>query len=87
MCYEVILVLRIILMVLMALSSLFLIFAILKQPGNSQGSSAITGAGATDTFYGKNKSKRFENQLKKWTIICGAILAVCSILFFVLGLL
>ena len=50
MSYEVILVLRIILMVLMALSSLFLIFAILKQPGNSQGSSAITGAGATDTF-------------------------------------
>lgn len=87
MSYEVVLTLRIILLVLMALSSLFLIFAILKQPGNSQGASAITGSGTTDTFYGKNKSKRFENQLKKWTVICGIILAVCSVLFFVIGLL
>ncbi len=85
--YELILSFRIALMVLMVLTSLFLIFAILRQPGNSQGSSAITGVATTDTFYGKNKSKRFENQLKKWTIICGIFLAVCSILFFVLGLL
>ena len=79
--------LKIILLVLMTLSAAFLIFAILKQPGNSSGSDAITGAGSTDTFYGKNKAKRFENQLKKWTIVCGIILAVSSVLFFILGLL
>ncbi|MBR2029928.1 MAG: preprotein translocase subunit SecG [Clostridia bacterium] len=87
MSYELALTLKIILLVVMALSAAFLIFAIVKQPGNSSGSDAITGAGSTDTFYGKNKAKRFENQLKKWTIICGIILAVCSVLFFVIGLL
>ena len=87
MSYELALTLKIILLVVMALSAAFLIFAIVKQPGNSSGSDAITGAGSTDTFYGKNKAKRFENQLKKWTIICGIILAVCSVLLFVIGLL
>ena len=87
MSYGLALTLKIILLVLMVLSAAFVIFAVVKQPGNSSGSDAITGAGSTDTFYGKNKAKRFENQLKKWTIICGIILAVCSVLFFIIGLL
>ena len=87
MVYELALTLKIILLVLMVLSAAFVIFAIVKQPGNSSGSDAITGAGTTDTFYGKNKAKRFENQLKKWTIISGVILAVSAVLFFIIGLL
>ena len=87
MVYELALTLKIILLVLMTLSAAFCIFAVVKQPGNSSGSDAITGAGTTDTFYGKNKAKRFENQLKKWTVISGIILAVSSVLFFVIGLL
>ena len=87
MSYELALTLKIILLVLMVLSAAFVIFAIVKQPGNSSGSDAITGAGTTDTFYGKNKAKRFENQLKKWTIISGVILAVSAVLFFIIGLL
>ena len=71
----------------MTLSAAFVIFAIVKQPGNSSGSDAITGAGTTDTFYVKNKAKRFENQLKKWTVISGIVLAVSAVLFFVIGLL
>ena len=87
MSYELVLTLKIILLVLMVLSAAFVIFAIVKQPGNSSGSDAITGAGTTDTFYGKNKAKRFENQLKKWTVISGIILAVSAVAFFILGLL
>jgi len=86
MSYELALTLRIILLVLMALSSIFLIFAILKQPGNSDGVSAISGSSNSDTFYGKNKGKRLENQLKKWTMIAGIVLAVASVLFFVITL-
>ena len=85
--YGLVLTLKIILLVLMVLSAAFVIFAIVKQPGNSSGSDAITGAGTTDTFYGKNKAKRFENQLKKWTVISGIILAVSAVAFFILGLL
>ncbi len=85
--YGLVLTLKIILLVLMVLSAAFVIFAVVKQPGNSSGSDAITGAGSTDTFYGKNKAKRFENQLKKWTVISGIILAVSAVAFFILGLL
>lgn len=86
MSYTLALTLRIILLAIMALDAIFLVFAIMKQPGNSEGASAITGSGSTDTFYGKNKAKRFENQLKKWTVICGIVLAVASVLFFIIGL-
>lgn len=85
MSYELVLTFRIILLSLMLLASLFIIFAVVKQPGNSDGMSSITGSSQTDTFYGKNKAKRFENQLKKLTIIAGIILAVCAVLFFVLA--
>ena len=72
MSYEVALTLRIILLALMAISALFIIFAVLKQPGNSGSSvSAISGSSQADTF---------------WTMIAGIVLAVCSVLFFVLGL-
>ena len=84
MSYELALTLRIILLALMALSSIFLIFAILKQTGNSDGVSAISGSSNTDTFYGKNKGKRLESRLKKWTMIAGIILAVASVLLFVI---
>ena len=87
MSYELALTLKIILLGLKTLSAAFCILAVVKQPCNSSGSDAITGAGSTDTFYGKYKAKRFENQLKKWTIISGIILAVSSVLFFVIGLL
>ncbi len=87
MSYGLALTLKIILLVIMVLSAAFVIFAVVKQPGNSSGSDAITGAGSTDTFYGKNKAKRFENQLKKWTVISGIILAVSAVAFFILGLL
>ena len=85
--YGLALTLKIILLVIMVLSAAFVIFAVVKQPGNSSGSDAITGAGTTDTFYGKNKAKRFENQLKKWTVISGIVLAVSAVFFFIIGLL
>ena len=84
--YGLALTLKIILLVIMVLSAAFVIFAVVKQPGNSSGSDAITGAGSTDTFYGKNKAKRFENQLKKWTVISGIVLAVSAVFFFIIGL-
>ena len=84
MSYELALSLKIILLVLVVFSSLFIIFAVLKQPGNSNGT-AITGNNNTDTFYGKNKAKRMENQLKKFTVVAGIVLAVCSILLFIVN--
>ena len=38
-------------------------------------------------LYGKNKSKRKESRLKLWTMICGIVIAVLSIVWFVVELL
>ena len=40
-----------------------------------------------DSFYGKNKSNRKESRLKLWTMICGIVIAVLSIAWFVVELL
>jgi len=89
MLYELNLALRIVSLTLMALASGILIFAVLRQSGNTESVSAIQGgtASSSDSFYGKNKGKRLEHQLKKWTIIAGTTLAVASVMFYVVVLL
>ena len=71
-----------ILIALMALVPLASIILVLLQPSNSQGIEAL--GGSSETFYGKNKGRSVESKLKLWTIICVAVLAVLSIIFFIL---
>ena len=71
-----------ILIALMALVALAAIILVLLQPSNSQGIEAL--GGSSETFYGKNKGRSVESKLKLWTIICVAVLAVLSIIFFIL---
>ena len=75
-------VLSIAMIVLMALSALAIVILILLQPSNSSGIDEL--GGSIETFYGKNKGKSIEEKMKKWTWICLAILAVFSIIFFIL---
>jgi protein translocase SecG subunit len=76
-------------LVLMGASSLFLIFAVLKQSGNTEGVSAIQGqsSASSDTFYGKNQGKKLDRVLKRWTMISGIALAASSIIFFLIQVL
>ena len=71
-----------ILIALMALVAVGAIICVMLQPSNSQGIEAL--GGSSETFYGKNKGKSIEAKLKLWTIICVAVLAVLSIIFFIL---
>ena len=71
-----------ILIALMALVAVGAIICVLLQPSNSQGIDAL--GGSSETFYGKNKGRSIESKLKLWTIILVAVLAVLSILFFIL---
>lgn len=71
-----------ILIALMAIVAVGAIICVLLQPSNSQGIEAL--GGSSETFYGKNKGKSTEAKLKMWTIICVAILAVLSVIFFIL---
>jgi len=77
--------LSIICVALAALCALFVIVVILLQPGNSDGMSAL-GGGASDTFYGHNKSKTLEHKLKILTGICIGLIMVLMIFFFILYL-
>lgn len=83
---DVVLVVRIVLLALMVVASVFVMIAVLKQAGNSEGISAVQGNSETDSFYAKNNSKRKESRLKLWTIIAAAVLGVCSIVYFILAL-
>lgn len=80
------LVIRIVLLVLMIVSAVFLIITVLKQQGNSDGLSAIQAPVENDTFYNRNSAKNKEKRLKIWTLIAVALLAVCSIVFFIMAL-
>lgn len=70
--------------ILMCLAALAIVVMIMLQPSNSTGIDAL--GGSSETFFGKNKGKSFEAQLKKWTWICLAILVVFSITFYILQL-
>ncbi len=73
-----------IMLVLMFVSALVAIVLVLLQPSNSSGIDAL--GGSSETFFGKNKGKSIEAKMKKWTIICLAVLIVFSIAFYVLQL-
>ena len=74
--------LSIILISLMTLSALAIVILILLQPSNSSGIDAL--GGSSETFFCKNKCKSVEEKMKKWTWVCLAVLAVFSIVFFIL---
>ena len=70
------------LIVVMAIAALAAIVLVLLQPSNSSGIDAL--GGSSETFFGKNKGKALEEKMKKWTWICLIVLAVLSIIFFLL---
>ena len=80
--YETFHVVAIILIVLIAVAAIAAIVLVLLQPSNSSGIDAL--GGSSETFFGKNKGKSIEARMKKWTWICLAVLAVLSIIFFLL---
>ena len=71
-------VLKVILVVILLLSSLVLIAAVLMQPGKSAGlSGAITGG--AETFFGKNKAKSYEGKLVLATKVSAGLIFVLSL--------
>lgn len=78
-------VVRIILFVLIVLCSLFMIFVVLLQPGNTSGLGAI--GGGAETFLGKNKAKTLEGKMKRLTVIVAIAFAVFAIVFAVVSIL
>ena len=69
--------------ILMFLAALVAIVLVMLQQSNSEGIDGITGS--SETFFGKHKGKSIESKLKKWSWICLAILAILSIIFYIVA--
>ena len=79
--YEAYLISSVVLYVLLFVAALVAIILVLFQQSNSDGIQGITGS--SETFFGKNKGQSIESKLKKWTWISLGVLAVLSIIFYV----
>ena len=62
------------------------IVIVMKQEDNSEGLGAIAGQSSeNESFYGKNKAKNKDHRQKVWTVVASCVMAVCSIVFFILA--
>lgn len=68
-------------MALMFIAALVAIIVVLFQKSNSDGIQGITAT--SETFFGKNKGRSIESKLKKWTWITLIVLAVLSIVVYI----
>lgn len=59
-----------------------LIVLVIMQEGNSQGLGTL--GGTTDSFYGKNRGRALDVQLKRFTSILAIAFAIITILLFAL---
>lgn len=66
----------------------FIIFVVMKQSGNSDGTEAFSGGSKNsdnESYYGKNAGSRTEAKLKLWTYICAGVLAACCVALIVIS--
>lgn len=82
--YTIYLILSISCLVLLFIAALAAVLVVLFQQSNSDGIQGITAS--SETFYGKNKGQSVEAKLKKWTWISLVVLAVLSILVYIVQL-
>lgn len=72
-------------LILIFLAALVTIIVVLVQKSNSDGIQGITAS--SETFFGKNRGRSIESKLKKWSWILLAVIAVLSIIVYVVQLL
>jgi len=75
-------IIRIVLIVLIVICAITMIFAIMMQPSNQEGSLGAIG-GSSDTYFSKNKEKTLEGVMKRLTIVLGIAIFIMSLLFFI----
>ncbi len=75
--------LQIIIGIILVLDSLAMIAAVLMQESKQEGLGSI--AGASETFFGKNKSQSLEGKLQLITKITAVVFVVLSLVMLLLG--
>jgi len=77
-------IIEIIFLVLIVLAAIFLTYAVLKQPGKSQGLSGAISGSSSDTYYGSGKAKSKEKMWNKVTIILAIFFVVVVLAFYII---
>ena len=85
MSYELYIALSLVCVIGAFLCALLVIVAVLIQPSNSNGISAL--GGSADTFYNKSKGKSLASTMKMITYICMGLIAVFMLVFYILAVL
>ncbi len=69
--------------IILLVAGVFVVVAVLMQHGKSQGLSG-TIAGGTETYFGKEKSKRWDKTLSRLTTVVGACFVLVVLVMYVL---
>lgn len=77
-------IIKLILVILILLCSIFMIVAVMMQDGNTNGMTGITGDSA-DTFYNRNKGQSMQGKIKKLTVVVGVAILVLCLAYLVLN--
>ncbi len=78
--YEVLRIVRMVLLIVEAVLAVALVVTIFFQPANTTGVSAIDN---TETYYTRNKKRTIEGVMKRATIVIAILMAVVSVAFFI----
>lgn len=76
-------VIRIVLMVIIALCAIAIIAIVMSMETNAEGGTNVI-SGQSESFYSKNQGSSKEGRLKTAITICGIVIAVLSIAFWIL---
>ena len=77
-------IIKLVLVCLILVCSVFMIVAMVLQQGNTNGMTGIT-ADTSDTFYNRNKGQSMQGKIKKLTIIDAVLIMVLCIAYLVLN--
>ena len=76
-------IIKLVVMCLILLCSIFMIVAVTMQHGNTNGMTGITGD-TSDTFYNRNKGQSMQGKIKKLTVIDSILMVALCVLYLIL---
>lgn len=77
-------VIKLVLVILVLICSVFMIVTVMFQEGNTNGMTGITGD-SSDTFYNRNKGQSMQGKIKKITIVNAVLILVFCLAYLVLN--
>ena len=77
-------IIKLVLVILILLCSIFMIVSVMLQDGNTNGMTGITGD-SSDTFYNRNRGQSMQGKIKKLTVINAVLIMVFCLAFLVLN--